>query len=49
MAVLDSKSVKSPLQMGGFYLAWVESALGGALWAIRDVQHWTRTLLSRSL
>jgi len=31
--------------MVGFYLAWVESALAVGLWAIRGIEHWTRTLL----
>ena len=31
--------------MVGFYLAWVESALAVGLWAIRGLEHWTRTLL----
>jgi hypothetical protein len=45
MTTFDGKSVKSPLQMVGFYLAWVESAIGAGLWAVRDVNDWTRTLL----
>jgi len=45
MTTFDGKSVKSPLQMVGFYLAWVESAIGVGLWAVRDVNDWTRSLL----
>lgn len=45
MTTFDGKSVKSPLQMVGFYLAWVESAIGVALWGIRGVNDWTRTLM----
>jgi hypothetical protein len=45
MTTFDGKSVKSPLQMVGFYLAWVESVMGAGLWAVRDVNDWTRALL----
>ena len=45
MTTIDGKSVKSPLQMVGFYLAWVESVMGAGLWAVRDVNDWTRTAL----
>ncbi len=45
MSSSEAKGVKSPLQMVGFYLAWVESAMGAGLWAIKDVDSWPRTLL----
>jgi hypothetical protein len=45
MTTFDGKSVKSPLQMVGFYLAWVESVMSAGLWAVRGVSDWTRALL----
>ena len=45
MSFRNGRYLRSPLQMVGFYLGWVESALVGALWAIRFLDHWTRTLL----
>jgi ABC-type phosphate/phosphonate transport system permease subunit len=45
MTSSSNKNIKSPLQMVGFYLAWVETALGGSLWAVANVDHWSRTLL----
>lgn len=31
----DFKSIKSPLQMAGFYLAWIETALAASLWPLK--------------
>ncbi len=45
MTSFQGQHVKSPLQMVGFYLAWVESALGASLWAVRDMNSWPRTFL----
>ncbi len=32
---LGFKSIKSPLQMAGFYLAWIETALGASFWPLK--------------
>jgi len=37
--------VQNPLQLFGLYLAWAETALGGALFALQNVNHWTKYLL----
>lgn len=39
------KTIKSPLQMVGFYLAWVETTIAGSIWAIKGTEKWTLSLL----
>jgi hypothetical protein len=39
------KSIQSPLQLFGLFLAWSETALSGGLFATYGIQHWSRYLL----
>ena len=39
------KAIKSPLQMVGFYLAWIETALAASLWPLKDNQLLLKILL----
>ncbi len=39
------KAIKSPLQMAGFYLAWIETALAASLWPLKENQILLRVLL----
>lgn len=41
----DTKAVRSPLQLFGLYLAWMESAVAASLMATSSLEHWTRYLL----
>jgi len=41
----DFKSIKSPLQMAGFYLAWIETALAASLWPLKEQEHLLGVLL----
>lgn len=42
---VDSKGVRSPLQLFGLYLAWAETALSASLFATTTIDHWTKYLL----
>jgi len=39
------KSIKSPLQMAGFYLAWIETALAASLWPLKGHDNLLAVLL----
>ncbi|ACL71021.1 hypothetical protein [Halothermothrix orenii] len=39
------KSIKSPLQMAGFYLAWIETALAAGLWPLKGHEELLPVLL----
>ena|SRR6056297_2081869 len=39
------KAIKSPLQMTGFYLAWIETALAASFWPLKDNQLLLQILL----
>ncbi len=39
------KSIKSPLQMAGFYLAWIETALAASFWPLKGNDNLLAVLL----
>lgn len=39
------KSIKSPLQMAGFYLAWIETVLAVSFWPLKGYDYLVKVLL----
>jgi len=39
------KAIKSPLQMAGFYLAWIETALAASFWPLKNNEILLKVLL----